>query len=349
MKKVKIGLILFIGLFCTLINVQATTLSNDKIITFNEVGATSMTTNRIVLAVEKYHDTTQDEILRDFFYNNVNITSTENEIIFNYTKDDETPLNIDSIFSFENGLINYVLLNDFAPETEEGSIQALLGSIWAYSILGALLNINGYTNEQIDYGIYGDANTERDPELNNFVGLTSTIGEYSNESESSSITYTYIENLSINVADFNFTEEIQNQIFEYNEMKPSIELLEITNDSISIKTNVETTNENVSCIIYRSTDGINYVELNQRINCSEAITLIDPNLLSNTNYYYKTRVLYGTQYSETKIATTLNLNNNVNQNPQTGIPSYNIIMILIMIVTIVIYGYVKNKNKFYKL
>ncbi|MDD4705793.1 MAG: hypothetical protein PHS24_01080 [Bacilli bacterium] len=49
----------------------------------------------------------------------------------------------------------------------------------------------------------GDYYTERDTEFENLVGLTLTMGEYSNEIESLSINYTYIKNLSIDVKNYN--------------------------------------------------------------------------------------------------------------------------------------------------
>lgn len=111
-------------------------------------------------------------------------------------------------------------------------------------------------------------------------------------------------------------------------------------DNISLDTEVK-------CHIYRSTteDGEFEKITETPINCINSDGYTDSNLSANTTYYYKTMIDGGSKYSGVLTITTLSSssNNNVEDNPKTGV-SFPIVMFLLIIVGGIVYN-VCSKNK----
>jgi hypothetical protein len=87
----------------------------------------------------------------------------------------------------------------------------------------------------------------------------------------------------------------------------------------------------VWCEIYRSTseDGEYELVSNTKVNCLSGIGLTDEDLSMNTTYWYKTKVDYGTIYSDPiKVTTKAKV-----ENPKTGVKSY--IIPTVLLITII--------------
>ena len=141
-------------------------------------------------------------------------------------------------------------------------------------------------------------------------------------------------------------------------LTPKLEAKNITKNSVSLFVSIPYTNTDpdytVGCYIYRSKekDGTYERISDVAVNCMDgSVGLVDENLESNTTYYYKAIVEYGTIYSnivevktkeeaatvETKVKETVD-------NPKTGVKVPIVTTIILTISASLIFLYTKKKN-----
>lgn len=150
---------------------------------------------------------------------------------------------------------------------------------------------------------------------------------------------------------------------KFKNLIPTLEASDITENSITITPSIPeyTGDETPFCNIYRSTseDGIYTLISDASVNCLN-VGLVDKELESGTTYFYKAKVVGGSEFSKILSATTLNSKviENENQplkgadeieNPQTGgfIPIAIVGISSLIVATI--YYYTRKKGTVYKI
>ena len=141
-------------------------------------------------------------------------------------------------------------------------------------------------------------------------------------------------------------------------LTPKLEAKTITENSVSLYASIPYTNTDpdyyVGCYIYRSKEkNGTYEKISDvSVNCMDgSVGLVDDNLESNTTYYYKAIVEYGTIFSDIievttkeKAATAETKTKESVDNPGTGVKIPIVTTIVLTISAAVILLYTKKKN-----
>jgi len=292
----------------------------------------------------------------------------------------------EKIFSFTYGDDYIEYNNRSAVVTQENCTDDIATAFWLQGIMESVFVLSGHENKTLSedgtytntYDTYG---IQLETESYNFSGEDEDGGSWSMSGEY--IKYFKIsldtEKIDALITKYGVDAEEQDPNKEViNSLTPSLRADNITENSVTLYPSIPYTNTDpdytVNCYIYRSnSENGTYEKISDwAVNCLDSVGIVDEGLKSNTTYYYKTIVDGGTIYSNplevtTKGSSTVtdnntnnnnnNSNNNTNnnnnnyqddvvENPKTGVTFPIITITLVMIGSIAIMLYAKKKSFF---
>ena len=248
---------------------------------------------------------------------------TENHKIKIYNNDIEAFISMD----YGDDYIEYE--NDVATITYEVASKSLFHDIMLVNLLDIIFDLAGYEDKALDFENGDFTNTY---DTYGFL-LTTESYNISEESEygTSSMNGDLFRHFKITldktkidtlIAQYGVdSADVDPNVEVIKGIKPTIEVIKTTEDSVTVQPHLNYVNfdpdYDVLCYIYRSEseDG-EYVKLDgDPVSCIKESKYIDKDLKSNTTYYYKTVVTYGSIFSNPVDATT----KKAGVNPKTGI------------------------------
>lgn len=331
MKRVY-GILLAVTLFFTMcLNVYASQISvNDVVEEFSKTKIISLL-NSLGSSISANIDTVNNKI-------NIN-DSGETLLSLNYT---------DEYIEYDNR--SAVITEDNYEDTT-GSALCMEG------IVETIFNLSGYSDKTLDdyeapisydeYGIQIETGDYEFSGTDEDGGTWTSSGKYVKYfkiSLDSEKIVKLVESYGTTIND-DYTSVFINDV-------PTIELKDITANSITIYATVEGYDEDSNkipyCSIYRSTsaDG-DYEEITDaHVACIGEVGITDENLQSGTTYYYKAKVVGGSEFSEVVKVTTLTTD--TVKVPNTSNSKFWLLYIIGLVLIIAGSGfalYVKNKTK----
>ena len=272
--------------------------------------------------------------------------------------------NDEKLVSFDYGN-DYIMYQDLDTViTEENADNGFASMIYSGIIMETILKISGYENKAIrdDY-----LTTEN----YNEYGLEFETEEFSFENENYGVSGDYLRKFRMSLN----TEKIDALMEEYGEdieedtednenvrdLVPSFEVKETTESSVTFHLELDGTDteseDTIFCSIYQSdTEDGEYKETENglKFNCSGPTDITFDDLESDTTYYYKAKVIGGSNYSDVVSVTTKNTKEattgiiekgKVTKNPDTGNNMFVIMLIALLLFSFAFSAYFFRKSK----
>lgn len=134
-----------------------------------------------------------------------------------------------------------------------------------------------------------------------------------------------------------------------NDEVPLLQVVSVSDTSITLRVSSEMVDKNDICYIYKSLDGINY-DNKIVVNCNQMY--VDKNVESENSYYYKANVGSSDVYSEEVLVVTESLDgskleNNIDKK-NNFVQSFWLFMIITVVFLVLMMLMILYKKKLYK-
>ena len=246
-------------------------------------------------------------------------------------------------YNYTDEYIEYIdntNLDTLTYEESERNFGAFIGIVYLYD---SFIKLSGYDYDKIELPDGVDLNYEE-------YGFEISTEKTEVEKDGQRISGDFIKYFKFSL-DTATIEKLWNDYGTGDEVadvkKPTLEVVKTGKNSVTLKVSSNDSNiDNIhSCYIYRSTEqNGTYTKIsNDEFKFYNSLDIMDTNLETNTNYYYKAIFTDGTEYSNLLSAKTLE-GGEIVVNPNTG-PIQQLLLILVTLVTsAIVFFLIKNKS-----
>lgn len=246
-------------------------------------------------------------------------------------------------YNYTDEYIEYVdntNLDTLTYEESERNFGAFIGIVYLYD---SFIKLSGYDYDMIELPDGVDLNYEE-------YGFEISTEKTEVEKDGQRISGDFIKYFKFSL-DTATIEKLWNDYGTGDEAadvkKPTLEVVKTGKNSVTLKVSSNDSNINNihSCYIYRSTEqNGTYTKIsNDEFKFYNSLDIMDTNLETNTNYYYKAIFTDGTEYSNLLSAKTQE-GGEIVVNPNTG-PIQQLLLILVTLVTSgIVFFLIKNKS-----
>ena len=246
-------------------------------------------------------------------------------------------------YNYTDEYIEYVdntNLDTLTYEESERNFGAFIGIVYLYD---SFIKLSGYDYDKIELPDGVDLNYEE-------YGFEISTEKTEVEKDGQRISGDFIKYFKFSL-DTATIEKLWNDYGTGDEVadvkKPTLEVVKTGKNSVTLKVSSNDSNINNihSCYIYRSTEqNGTYTKIsNDEFKFYNSLDIMDTNLETNTNYYYKAIFTDGTEYSNLLGAKTQE-GGEIVVNPNTG-PIQQLLLILVTLVTSgIVFFLIKNKS-----